>query len=229
MVMWGNSCTFFMVASITADASAQRAVVRTPGLIAKDSTPLYIPKNRFAGENPARIRSRSKVEGTKWLMCSPKSSSGQRWSRLPRNETTALLGTSISSRPPGFSICFSWQSNSKGALDMLQHIHQSDDIRPARPLGGGLIGKRHGTADISFSLNPLARVDANTPDIETRRDAAVVTIDGLRCQQEQTARASHIHKVDVTLRSHLHDDLQYPLVESDRLNLVGEPIMRGGK
>src|ERR1039458_5112148 len=77
--MCGNNCTFLMVASMTAEATNQRAVLRNPGVIAMDSTPLYIPKNRFSVEKPALIRSRSKVEGRKWLICSPKSSSDQRW------------------------------------------------------------------------------------------------------------------------------------------------------
>ncbi len=33
--MWGNNCTLFMVASMTADDTNQRAVLRNPGVIAK--------------------------------------------------------------------------------------------------------------------------------------------------------------------------------------------------
>ena len=63
--MWANDCTLLMVASMIADDTNQRAVLRNPGVIARDSTPLYIPRDRFAGENPARIRSLSKVDARK--------------------------------------------------------------------------------------------------------------------------------------------------------------------
>lgn len=61
-------------------------------------------KVAFPGAYPARFNSPSKVAGTKWLICSPRSGSGQRPKSLPRRETTVLFGTSISSSPPGFNI-----------------------------------------------------------------------------------------------------------------------------
>ena len=63
--MWGNSWTRFIVANMMAEAADQRAAVRTPGVIVKDSTPLNIPVNRFAGVKPALTISLSRVDGTK--------------------------------------------------------------------------------------------------------------------------------------------------------------------
>jgi len=45
-------------------------------------------------------------------------------------------------------------------------------------------------------------------------------------QQEKTASTPHIHKIDLALRNRLHDELQNPLVEAHRFDLISQSIVR---
>ena len=215
---------------MTADEASQRARCPGPGRDRRfDSTPLYIPTNPFSrGESRSDSRSLSRVPGTKWLMCSPRSSSGKRPRSLPRNETTELLGTSISSRPPGFNIRRNWLSNVNGSFTCSStFISVTTSAQPVQAVSG-FIRKQYRASYASLGLAALSRIDTDAAHVKPRRNAAVVTVKRIvpptKTNLQRIPRQQNL-RFQLGLLSTMY--CKASSVQAHRLDLIGEPIMRG--